>query len=229
MSESGPPRPGIMTKMPRSRLFIIAVSGAFALALNSIIILAEWSAVTPGGTGLLLFSYVGVGLGFPLIASVLAVPATTPVILFSARYRRTAVTILVAAIAYFSGFQVCAWTGTTIRMRAFERLAERSVPLVETLHAYEVDHSAPPPALDALVPDYLAEIPGTGMGAYPDYEYCVGHACRERYGREWALVVPAGRGFVNFDEFRYFPDRVYPERTDAGVYQRIRDWAYLHE
>lgn len=111
---------------------------------------------------------------------------------------------------------------------AFKRLAERSVPLVDAIHDYVAERGAPPPNLEALVPQYLDAVPSTGIGAYPDYEYLIGDAARARSGCDWMLEVPA---FVllGWDTFLYFPSGEYPERAFGGWLQRMGDWAYVHE
>ncbi|KOR27441.1 hypothetical protein TI03_06900, partial [Achromatium sp. WMS1] len=59
------------------------------------------------------------------------------------------------------------------RFTAFERLAERSKPLATAIKQYEKLKGKPPSTLDELVPQFLSNIPGTGMPAYPNYEYKV--------------------------------------------------------
>jgi hypothetical protein len=59
----------------------------------------------------------------------------------------------------------------TLARPAFERAAERAQPLVDAIAAYTEAHGEPPPSLSALVPDQLAVVPRTGIGAYPMFEY----------------------------------------------------------
>jgi hypothetical protein len=70
---------------------------------------------------------------------------------------------------------------------AFARLAERSKPLIGAIRAYEQKHGRPPESLAALVPDFLAHVPPTGMGAYPDYRYKV--PTNNYEGNPWVLYV----------------------------------------
>lgn len=118
--------------------------------------------------------------------------------------------------------------GLNGRSKAFERLAVRSVPLVESIHGYEREHGTPPPSLEALVPQYFDAVPSTGIGAYPDYVYLIGDDAQSRSGCEWMLEVPA-YVILGWDTFLYFPSGEYPERGFGGWLERMGDWAYVHE
>ena len=112
-------------------------------------------------------------------------------------------------------------------MEAFRSLAVRSEPLVSAIHRYERANGRPPALLKDLVPRYLSEIPTTGMGAYPRYEYLVGPMARRGYdGNDWILYVDAPSGFMNWNQFFYYPNQRYPNRAS---WLRLGKWAYLHE
>lgn len=119
--------------------------------------------------------------------------------------------------------------GMEVRMAAFRRLAEHGAPLVRAVRAYEARHGAPPPNLEALIPEYLPAIPTTGMGAHPHFEYHVGPTALHRYGgNPWVLVVFAPVG-ANADELLYFPRQNYTESPYAAGVEPMGDWAYHHE
>lgn len=109
-----------------------------------------------------------------------------------------------------------------LRKVAFEVLADRSSILVEAIKQYEGNTGAPPATLNDLVPRYLAEIPHTGMAAYPNYEYSTASEFCSA-ANAWSVIVIAAESF-NFDVFMYCPEKDYPSRFEA-----IGDWAYLHE
>jgi hypothetical protein len=94
--------------------------------------------------------------------------------------------------------------GTPIRMIGLERMADRSVVLVEAIEAFAHDHGAPPDTLEALVPSYLPAVPSTGMAAAPTYEYSTGNVpCSGE--NAWSIwVEPAV-----FETFLYCPKRDY--------------------
>jgi len=132
--------------------------------------------------------------------------------------------VLIMATVYLGG-----GLGRSLRMQAFHDLAERSQPLVEAIERYSADHGSPPTALTRLVPDYLDEVPGTGMPAYPEYEYDT----TSDLGDPWVLSVfcPLA-GAINFDRFFYAPRFAYepghrPELS--GSLEQVGAWMYLHE
>lgn len=60
-----------------------------------------------------------------------------------------------------------------VRDAEFSALAERSRPLTAALAQYMDDHGRAPATLEALVPEYLAELSPTGIERYPRYRYQV--------------------------------------------------------
>jgi hypothetical protein len=58
-----------------------------------------------------------------------------------------------------------------IRENAFKNLAIRSRPLIDAVKKFQTDNQKPPDKLSDLVPKYIPKIPGTGIMAYPYYEY----------------------------------------------------------
>jgi hypothetical protein len=134
---------------------------------------------------------------------------------------------VLCSVAYCTAFVAAVQIGRQIRMSAFHRLADRSTPLVAAIRAYEQKHGSPPESLEALVPEFLPSVPSTGMGAYPEYQYCF--APRHYGGNPWVLIVPTSSGYLNFDQFMYFPLANYPRTGYGGSLERISDWAYVHE
>jgi hypothetical protein len=191
-----------------------------------VLVLLEYQAVAPvGHWGLLI-------LELPYVLGILAAACCILVLPFVAlrRARRlSALAWLVAAVLYLSLAIGGLVIGERIRFWAFDRLAERSVPLVSAIRSYETARGQPPPTLEALVPTFLPRVPRTGMMAYPDYQYYVGPDAQRHDGNPWALVVFTPGGGINFDRFMYFPLQNYPEIGYGGPLARIRDWAYVHE
>lgn len=60
-----------------------------------------------------------------------------------------------------------------VREAEFSALAERSRALTDALARYAEDHERSAPSLEALVPDYLPEVPATGIDLHPLYRYRV--------------------------------------------------------
>jgi hypothetical protein len=164
----------------------------------------------------------------PGFAAVLTL-VVAPFLLFIHRYRRLAARCWLLAAVLTVATLVGLRLGARVRTAAFHDLAQRSVPLVEAIHAHEAKHGAPPPDLAALVPEFLPSVPGTGIAAYPNYEYFVGTEAAKYDNNPWALRVFTPGGGINFDMFVYFPLQNYPEFGYGGRLERIADWAYVHE
>ncbi len=192
--------------------------------LNGAIIDASAESVAPDGS-----LWAPIWLALPMMASFYA----TPLLLLGLMPRKTREACflsLLFILAYFGVARICISIAGDVRMDGFKALAQRSTPLVDAIARYEEESGSPPPSLDDLVPDYLPEVPSTGMGAYPDYEYITGDTAQDRYKKNsWVLIVPTPPGGLGWDQFMYFPNQNYPERGYGGVLERIQDWAYVHE
>jgi hypothetical protein len=114
------------------------------------------------------------------------------------------------------------------RDAAFAVCAVRAQPLVDAISRFEHERGRPPSRLEDLVPAFLAEVPGTGLSAYPRFEL-------DRPGGEartaaaWELQVRCSKSFFDFDVFFYWPTQNYPREIYGGWVERIGTWAYVHE
>lgn len=113
-----------------------------------------------------------------------------------------------------------------VRHHGFAALSERSKSLIAAISAYEKQYSKAPENLDQLVPEFLSNVPDTGMGSYPNYEYRAfsGLACGA-----WSLRVPCYLHPVNGDEFSYSPHSKNLGNIPGGYNEQIGDWVYFHE
>jgi hypothetical protein len=186
---------------------------------------AEYAAVSSWGNGGLLWA--GMFFALPLLAA-FCIFIAAPIALFFRRVRRIALVSLLCAVAYFAAFIIAVRIGERVRMQGFDRLAERSAPLVQAIRAYEQKKGRPPDALQLLVPEFIPSVPSTGMGAYPEYRYVTGYPTNYD-GNPWVLYVFTPAGGINFDQFMYFPRQNYPTQGYGGALERVRDWAYVHE
>ena len=216
-------RPCRATFWYRRELFIGAPIVCAVVPL-ACILAAEWAAVVPKGTEMGLW-FVGF-LVLPMLAALPAFFVGLIGLLFR-RLRPHAALLAVCSAVFFMSFVAAVRLGDAVRMRAFARLAERSKPLVVAIRAYEQKHGRPPDSLRALVPEFLPDVPATGMRAYPDYKYSV--ATNGYEGNPWVLSVFTPSGGINFDQFMYFPLTNYPKRGYGGWLERVGDWAYVHE
>lgn len=212
--------------IPRNQPTSTAVPWLWALSPLFIAPLAEYLIVGPVGSyylimlpGFLIFPALG-ALAYLLASPVLLIPRD------SRRQRlRHCGLCLVLVVCTIAGMR---WTGS-IRNEAFHRLAQHSSGLVTAIKNYERSRGLPPPSLDALVPDFLVTVPGTGMAAYPAYTYLAGDAARRYEQNPWVLIVPTPYGGINFDKFLFFPRQNYPQKGCGGWLQRMGDWGYVHE
>ncbi len=145
-------------------LFAVAAS----LLINSLEIYVQHLGVSPDGS-----KYI---LDFSLLFRIAIIFAAFLVIISSLllifrKTRRVAAFLIIGCLAYSFAALPCFKIGNIVRMKGFERLAERSAPLVNSIHEYERSHGKPPAKLEHLVPEFLPAVPETGMGAYPDYKY----------------------------------------------------------
>jgi hypothetical protein len=103
--------------------------------------------------------------------------------------------------------------------------------LVGAIGRYERDNGRPPDSLAVLVPKYLSQVPGTGMGAYPNYEYERTSENTDPRVKQagWELRVPCSSDPLNWDVFFYWPTRRYPTFIYGGSVKRIGEWAYVDE
>lgn len=197
-----------------------------ALAIGLFVILVNFLAVARFGTrvfmGLEAFSIL------PLLLAIPAVPLSL-LALFWRKYRGWALTVLLSSLTFLLVIPAGVKIGFAIRHDGFVRLAQRSRPLVSAIRQFEAKYGKPPADLQSLVPEFLPEVPGTGIGAYPDYEYTVVSEPGDFEGNPWALTVRTSSGLMNWDIFLYLPNQNYQKTGYSGLLERIEDWAYVHE
>jgi hypothetical protein len=209
----------------------LLIGGILSACINGPIIAVEWYIVSPWGTGaasiltLLLFSTTAPSLAILLISLIG---------LIFKRFRRLSAIVCFACLSYFVVGVVSLRIAGSVRMAAFEDVAERGKPLIAAISSFEADRGRPPADLSELVPDFLDAIPPTGIRAYPAYTYVLpdtaGFFCGEPWPEEnpWILVVHAGV-IGGWDMFVYFPQGNYPEVAYSSVLEEVGDWGYYHE
>ena len=163
---------------------------------------------------------------FPLLATFPGA-LLLPFWFLNQRHRKTAFAWwLVCVIHIPLAIGALAW-GQSIRSDAFHKLAQRSKELISAITRYEIDEGRAPESLKRLVPDYLPSVPGTGLRAYPEFKFLSGEDAKKFEGNPWILYVDCFTG--SFDCFYYFPLKNYPDHGYGGSFERMGDWAYLHE
>jgi len=192
-----------------------------------LIVLGEYFGLSRYGS--VYFVFLSGFISFPLVIAVLSFPVVL-LRVFIRRHRTGAFAWLALLAVYIplatTGFVIV----QQLRRQTFESLAERGGPLIEVIGEYSRANGQPPENLEQLIPLYLKEIPGTGIRAYPNYDYGTGEQSLKYHdGNPWILQVHTPSGGINFDRFVYYPLQNYPERGESGWYERIADWAYYHE
>ena len=128
-----------------------------------------------------------------------------------------------AACLCFIGLWLPAlWWGDSLRHRAFVRASQVGDQIVQGLAQYRDDTGALPEQLDHLCPDYLNELPYTGLIAYPHFTYT-------KKPSDYELRIDCPSGGINFDTFIYWPSETYPDHIGGNRVERIGKWAYVHE
>jgi hypothetical protein len=209
------------------KLFPLKWVLVWSVITAAFMIFADYYAVSPKGSVEILT--LRDFLLFPICA---AIPGIFISIIYCVRKntRQKASKWLLSCFVFVAVIIAAARIGQRLRMNAFASLAERSEPLMAAIKDYEHAHGKPPASLDVLIPEYLAAIPHTGMGAYPEYQYRVVTDRGREYGNPWVIVVFIPTGVPDFDEFFYYPLQNYPShRWGANPVERVRDWAYMHE
>ncbi len=115
------------------------------------------------------------------------------------------------------------------RNQAFGRAAEVGDEVVGALARYRNDNAKYPEDLGQLVPDYLPELPYTGLIGYPDFTYRRDFYDIESRPGEYELRINCPSGGINFDRFIYWPSETYPEKIQGNGVEPMGRWAYVHE
>ena len=145
------------------------------------------------------------------------------------RIRGTAVAILLGSTLLVVVTLVSLLSADSIRRHGFERLAQEAAPLVSAIVAYEKKHGQPPQSLHNLKIDLPTGHSVKG-GSLPNFTYYSGHHAYERYhGNPWVLLLQTPSGPLKWDMFLYYPRQNYPTLGLGGWFEKIGNWAYVHE
>jgi hypothetical protein len=212
---------------PRRRKFLSRV----ALAVTPLWLdpLAWWLAYSSNGVVSLLgncLAYFELVCVFILLAAIVAVPLCLGGLFFR-RHRFPAHLWLVYCVVFTGSFLGGIYLRSEVCNARLHQVIERGQPLIDAIQAYDAKNGQPPPSLNELVPEYIGEIPGTGIGMWPEFHYSTG-APNAFDGNAWVLsVTPPCVG--GFDQFFYFPRQNYPDKGYGGGIERIGTWGYVHE
>ncbi|HUP60753.1 MAG TPA: hypothetical protein VNA69_10080 [Thermoanaerobaculia bacterium] len=214
-----------MTRRARIALYLVPLA-VFAL----LPVLVQGAILAPFGwpVASVLPDYVFLLSASAFVAALSYSILSLPLLAF-ARTRKLIGALPVIAVMTLIGTVLGFVSENAYRTYAFRRLSVRSKPLIAAVQQFVAERGVPPPDLSSLVPGYLAAVPRTGMGAYPEYRLVSDEGVQKDTGNRWILMVDTPSGAINWDVFVYYPNQRYPETGFDGVLERIGDWAYVHE
>ena len=203
---------------------------AFATCPVWVLPFGWWLAFTPwsvsSGVGWVLVQaeLFGLLMALPAAALVLA----SPVMLLFRNYRRKAAVYGGLSLLYLGSFVGGVVCGRLVWRDRIVQFDARSQPLVAAIRAFEATNGRPPHTLDELVPAHLPEVPQTGIGKWPKFEYRTKPGGVD-HGNPWVLEATPPNLVMGFDTMLYFPDQNYPREGYGGTLEKFQTWAYVHE
>jgi hypothetical protein len=163
---------------------------------------------------------------FALVAAAVLIAA--PVLFLFRAFRFRALTAFAQAGLFLASYLGGLTLGRVVWLDRVNGVVERGEPLVAAIHEYVGRQGRPPGSLDELIPQDLAAIPSTGIGAFPQFRYVVGEPGRYD-GNPWVLLATPPCHPMGFDALMYFPVQNYPAQGYGGALERVSTWAYVHE
>ncbi|MGD8567308.1 MAG: hypothetical protein PVJ39_04435 [Gammaproteobacteria bacterium] len=202
-----------------------------AIAINSLVLVTQWLALSPGGSQQYIhFSSI---LIVPVMLALLAIPLL--LLLLLVRHLRARALILIAACAIYG---VVGWSlfqvSSMYRISRFETVSDQAGDLVNAIRQYQKDNGHPPSRLGDLVPAYIARVPDTGLGAYPHYQYKLTNKgktskSRQWLHRPWVLYIDIPLNDEHSEKFIYLPVADTPQQDGQNIVKRLGDWVYVHD
>lgn len=206
-------------------LLIVFIGSPTGWRLASVIQVAHWSPI-PAWFGRLF-----VGATFPFMLLWLALRIVAPLVALIYGWKKVwfqaAFWTIIALTAWLSWPISRAPQWAQWRRAGLLSASQRAVPLIEAIEKYHRRNNRYPANLQELVPQYLPSVPATGMVSYPEFRYSA--ATNDSLFRQYELKIRTSSGFINFDDFFYWPEKNYPAFINRERIERIGDWAYLHE
>ena len=160
----------------------------------------------------LAFSFAVFALRAPVLHIVLLARKRGPVRSVSKFWRRLTLidgAWLLTLPACWLGFAL-ARPAREIHARLLSLAAARGDTVVVAVERYHSIHRQYPPALGDLVPQYIAQIPSTGMLAYRDFDYTSPAAGNQHVPYEIFVMMPLG---LNGDMLVYWPGGKYQKNS----------------
>ncbi len=149
--------------------------------------------------------------------------------LFSSKIRCSSMAVFLGSGLMVALSLVSLKSADAIRLQGFERLSQEAAPLVAAIYAYNEEFGHPPENLDILQVNFPSGHAIKG-GELPDFEYYPGSIATDRYhGNPWILRLETPTGPLRWDQFLYYPNQNYPSLGHGGWFEKVGEWAYVHE
>ena len=189
-----------------------------SIAINSPIIVFRVLSLTSYGSwdhvGLLIFMQI------PVLLSLFLSLISLIGLLFK-RLRNFSKKLFFILFIYFIVGICFLFLAFQVKKLGFSCFTKRSTVLISAIDSYIEKYHYPPENIYKIVPEFLTRIPGTGMGAYPEYEY----ECypSEYPDNSYILRVHTPSGLIDWDCMIYLPNKNYKYYKYL-----IGDWAYVN-
>ncbi len=141
-------------------------------------------------------------------------------ILLIAKYRYVGIVLIISSVIFLSSMWFFGGVIQSVQEEKFYQMIARAQVMIDAIDSYEKRNGSPPSDLNDLIPDYLSKIPGTGVGAFPEFFYSNGKDYYTPGG--WLLAVQIGVIPFDWQALEYRPGYVYAE----GV-PRYGKWALV--
>ena len=200
----------------------------FALTVNSIPFLLKIYALSPfclNGDRVLYWCSHDI-LYSILITFVSTVVAFLSLIWHAIKRLRSTRTILLLSVSCLLSALPIFFIEWALWHQILEHKLEQAEPLITAIKGFECAYGYPPPELQALVPEFISEIPKTGIAAYPNWSY----KSIRREGLPWVLHMSCKTGEYETPRgvFTYLPNKYYPKDSSESFHEFIGDWIFVH-
>ncbi|MEK7309919.1 MAG: hypothetical protein AAB038_03795 [Planctomycetota bacterium] len=219
----------VFIEKPISRL--IRYTFLFSIVIGGSTIFTYYYAVSEYGYGGLGLLFLHAMFVLPIILLPFLLIPFSIIGLIIRKFRKASLRFLIIGVIVITTGLPSICIGLSIRMNEFQKLAQRSTPLINAIKNYERKYGVPPQSIEVLIPEFLDKFPKTGMPTYPNYVYKILSSDEASHyaGNPWIISVATTLTMTDFDCFIYLPKQNYPREGYGGSLEKISDWAYVHE
>lgn len=206
----------------------------FAIIFPIVILAAEVACVLPVTLGALGF----IAAALPSLTSfstLLFLAAFPAAFIFAAigvsvpRHRRVMLSRAAACLCFVALWLAAFDLGQWYRHERFLQTGRQGEPIIAALAAYKQKTGTYPERFQTLVPDYIREIPPTGLFGYPDFRYRPIRSNNSAARNDYELYINCPEGVLDLDRFIYWPSEDYPNQLRGNPLERMGRWAYEHD